>query len=175
MTIIRKALVLSVLLFISACTSTPKGIDPVSKVEINRYLGKWYEVARLDHRFERGLSKVTANYSLRKDGGIDVANRGWSDKKSEWKDAAGVAYRVGESNGHFKVSFFGPFYGAYVVFELGENYEYSFVTGPDRDYLWFLSRTPLVSDELMSHFKKIALEKGFDLTNLILVDQDANQ
>lgn len=168
---IRLAIIFSFLLLLSACTNVPNGIEPVPQVDINRYLGKWYEIARLDHSFERGLSKVTADYRLREDGGIDVLNRGWSTEKSAWKEAEGVAYRVGESNGHLKVSFFGPFYGAYVVFELGEDYEYSFVTGPNRKYLWLLSRTPEVTNELFSRFKQIAVEKGFDLTELVLVGQ----
>jgi len=155
---------------LTACTSVPKGIEPVPELDINRYLGQWYEIARLDHSFERGLSKVTANYRLRDDGGVDVVNKGWSETTSKWKEAEGVAYRVGEYNGHLKVSFFGPFYGAYIVFELGENYDYSFVTGPSRKYLWLLSRTPEVNAELLSRFKKLAQEKGFDLNKLILVD-----
>ena len=163
--------VLFVSCFLSACTSIPKGIEPVEELDINRYLGKWYEIARLDHSFERGLSKVTANYTLRDDGGIEVVNRGWSEAKSKWKEAKGRAYRVGESNGHLKVSFFGPFYGSYVVIELEDGYQYSIVTGPSRKYLWLLARTPQVSDQVKSQFKQVAKENNFDLTNLIWVDQ----
>lgn len=162
--------ILFLLCCLAACTSVPKGIEPVSELNINRYLGQWYEIARLDHSFEKGLSKVTATYRIRDDGGVDVVNKGWSVKTNTWKEAEGVAYRVGESNGHLKVSFFGPFYGAYVVFELGENYDYAFVTGPNRKYLWLLSRKPEVNTKLLSRFKQSAKEKGFDLNNLILVN-----
>ncbi|EJH39060.1 lipocalin-like domain protein [Vibrio cholerae CP1048(21)] len=97
----------------------PESVKPVSDFELNNYLGKWYEVARLDHSFERGLSQVTAEYRVRNDGGISVLNRGYSEEKGEWKEAEGKAYFVnGSTDGYLKVSFFGPFYGSYVVFEL---------------------------------------------------------
>jgi apolipoprotein D and lipocalin family protein len=157
----------------TGCTSLPKGIDPVEGFELNRYLGKWYEIARLDHSFERGLDKVTAEYSMRDDGGVKVVNRGYSRKKTEWNEAEGKAYFVRDSaEGYLKVSFFGPFYGSYVIFELDEeNYSYAFVAGPDKSYLWFLSRTPTVSDDLVRKFIEKAGELGFDTDKLILVDQ----
>ena len=114
-----------------------------------RYLGTWYEVARLDHSFERGLSNVTAVYSLREDGGLRVINRGYSAEGGAWQQAEGKAYRLEDNQkGHFKVSFFGPFYGSYIVFELGDSYEYAFVAGNNTDYLWLLARTPTISNEL---------------------------
>lgn len=91
----------------------------------------WYEIARLDHSFERGLEQVTAEYSLREGGGVQVKNRGFSNKKNKWSEAEGKAFFVGKaSEGYLKVSFFGPFYGSYVVFELDkDNYQYAFVSG----------------------------------------------
>ncbi|MEW8026267.1 MAG: lipocalin family protein, partial [Candidatus Thiodiazotropha sp.] len=110
---------LAVCLVLTGCTQLPRGIQPISGFEIDRYLGTWYEIARLDHRFEKGLNNVTANYALRKDGGIDVINRGYSTKNKQWKEAQGKAFFVDEvSKGHLKVSFFGPFYSSYVIFEL---------------------------------------------------------
>ena len=107
------------ILFASGCTTVPDGIQPVHSFELDRYLGKWYEIARLDHSFERGLSKVTAEYSLRQDGGVRVINSGFSAADQEWREAEGKAYFVAtEDQGHLKVSFFGPFYGSYVIFEL---------------------------------------------------------
>lgn len=139
---------------------------------MNRYLGKWYEIARLDHSFERGLSKVTADYSLREDGGLRVINRGYSVADAIWKEAEGKAYFVGsQDQGHLKVSFFGPFYGTYAVFELDkDNYQYAFVSGPDTSYLWLLSRTPIVSQALLDRFINKAEALGFDTENLIVVD-----
>jgi len=140
--------------------------------ELSKYLGTWYEIARLDHSFERGLSNVTAEYSLRKDGGVRVINRGYSAEEGKWEQAEGKAYFVEDSDtGHLKVSFFGPFYGAYVVFNLDEDYQQSFVSGPDRSYLWFLSRTPTVSEADKQRFIQAARAKGFDTDELIFVEQ----
>ncbi|RUM50006.1 MAG: lipocalin [Marinomonas sp.] len=157
---------------LTGCTSAPKGIEPVQEFELSKYLGTWYEIARLDHSFERGLSNVTAEYSLRKDGGVRVINRGYSAEEGKWEQAEGKAYFVEDSDtGHLKVSFFGPFYGAYVVFNLDEDYQQSFVSGPDRSYLWFLSRTPTVSEADKQRFIQAARAKGFDTDELIFVEQ----
>ena len=123
-------------------------------LSLQRYLGKWYEVARLDHSFERGMNQVTADYSMREDGGVKVLNQGYLVEDDEWKSAEGKAYFVeSEDTGYLKVSFFGPFYGSYVVFELDkQDYQYAFISGPNHDYLWFLSRTPEVSEELKQDF-----------------------
>lgn len=167
----RSVWVLLVLL-LTGCTSAPKGIEPVQEFELSKYLGTWYEIARLDHSFERGLSNVTAEYSLREDGGVRVINRGYSAEEGEWEQAVGKAYFVEDSDtGHLKVSFFGPFYGAYVVFNLDEDYQQSFVSGPDRSYLWFLSRTPTVSEADKQRFIQAARAKGFDTDELIFVEQ----
>ena len=157
---------------LSACTGIPDGVEPVDNFELKRYLGKWYEIARLDHSFERGLSQVTAEYSLRDDGGVRVLNRGFDAEKAKWQEAEGKAYFVGAPNiGHLKVSFFGPFYGSYIVFELDDDYRYSMISGPDRSYLWLLSRTPTVSDDIRQRFIQRADTLGFDVDALIFVDQ----
>lgn len=160
-------------LLMSGCTGLPKGVEPVQGFELDRYLGTWYEIARLDHSFERGLDRVSAEYSLLDGGGVKVVNRGFSVAEKAWEEAVGKAYFVGGSDeAYLKVSFFGPFYGSYVVFELDqENYQYAFVAGPDRSYLWFLSRSPTVSPELMDYFVQRAKELGFDTEKLIFVDQ----
>lgn len=159
---------------LAACLGMPEGVRPVEGFELERYLGKWYEIARLDHSFERGLTRVTAEYSLREDGGVRVINRGFSAAKQEWNEAEGKAYFVaGEDQGYLKVSFFGPFYGSYVVFELDrEAYQYAFIAGPDTSYLWLLARTPVVSDEVLRRFTERAAELGFATDSLILVAQD---
>jgi len=166
---------LSIPLLLTACLGMPDGVKPVQNFELDRYLGTWYEIARLDHSFERGLSNVTAQYSMQDDGGVRVINRGYSAKKSEWKEAEGKAFFVdGQDQGYLKVSFFGPFYGSYVVFEMDhDNYEYAFISGPDRSYLWLLSRTPEVDDETMRRFEQQARSLGFNLDELVLVSHDA--
>lgn len=161
-------------LILSGCLGMPKTVKPVSGFELDRYLGKWYEIARLDHSFERGLEQVTAEYSLREDGGVAVTNRGYSTRKNKWSEAVGKAYFVGEPDeGYLKVSFFGPFYGSYVIFELDkDNYQYAFVSGPNTSYLWLLSRTPTIDDGLLSEFVDRARELGFDTDKLIYVNQE---
>ncbi len=126
------------IIVLPGCVSITEGVTPASGFDIDRYLGKWYEIVRLDHSFERGLENVTADYSLRDDGGVTVINRGYDSVKKKWKQAQGKAYFVGESSvGQLKVSFFGPFYGGYNIIALdNKGYSYSMVCGPDRSYLW---------------------------------------
>lgn len=157
---------------LGACTTMPDGVEPVSDFDAGHYLGTWYEIARLDHSFERGLSRVTATYSERKDGGIRVLNKGWSEQDGEWSKAEGRAYFVGEKDsGFLKVSFFGPFYGSYVIFDLDPDYQVSMVAGPDTSYLWLLARTPSVEQETIDDFIAKAQAVGFDTSELIMVSQ----
>ena len=159
-------------LILTGCLGMPETVRPVANFDLSRYLGKWYEIARLDHSFERGLERITAEYSMRDDGGVSVVNRGYSIEDKEWKVAEGKAYFVEDKNkGYLKVSFFGPFYGSYVVFEIDEEgYEYAFVSGPDTSYLWLLSRTARVQQEIIKRFKRISKELGFDTSKLIFVN-----
>ena len=160
-------------LLLASCAGLPKNIEPVADFELDKYMGKWYEIARLDHSFERDLEQVTATYSIKSDGTVGVANRGLSSKSKEWKDAVGKAKFAGDSSvGYLKVSFFGPFYGSYVIFDLDkENYQYSFVTGGE-NYLWLLSRTPTISDELKDKFLNTIQEYGYNTEELIFVNQE---
>lgn len=168
--VVMTALLMSVLQ--SGCAGAPDGIEVVTEFELDRYLGTWYEVARLDHRFERGMTNVTANYSMRDDGGVRVLNRGFKTKKGEWDEAEGKAYFVGNSDvGQLKVSFFGPFYGGYNIVELDqEDYQYALVAGPDRDYLWILSRTPELNPETLDALVDKARSLDFPTDELIFVD-----
>lgn len=156
---------------LASCAGVPAGIGPVTEFELNRYLGTWYEIARLDHRFERGLEQVTATYSANSDGIVRVVNRGFSTSSNAWKEATGKARFVGdESVGHLEVSFFGPFYGTYVIFELDKaHYQYAFVTGGENT-LWFLARSPSVSEALKAKFLGMARDAGYDTNDLIFVD-----
>lgn len=158
---------------ITACTGLPKNVVPVKPVSVERYTGTWYEIARMDHSFERGLSQVTATYSLREDGGINVLNRGYNTEKSEWKQAEGKAYFVDDKNvGHLKVSFFGPFYASYVIFGLDQqDYQWSFVTSYNAKYAWLLARTPTISDDLKQRFMQDAETIGINTDELIWVEQ----
>lgn len=159
---------------LSGCVGLPPGVSPVSNFDQQRYLGVWYEIARLGHRFERGLKSVTAEYSARADGGVQVRNKGYSTSKNEWKEAEGKAYFVGDTDtGHLKVSFFGPFYGSYAVFALDENYQHAFIAGYNTSYLWLLSRTPEIDKSVRDDFVAKATALGFDTDELIFVEHDS--
>ncbi|CAD5248084.1 MULTISPECIES: lipocalin family protein [Halomonadaceae] len=157
---------------LTGCTGIPDGTQPVTDFELDRYLGQWFEIARLDHSFERGLDCVTATYSLRDDGGVRVINRGYNLEEQEWDEAEGRAYFIDdESVGRLKVSFFGPFYGGYNVLELDEEYQWALVAGPNRDYLWILSRTAEMDSATEGRLRQRAAELEFPTEELIDVNQ----
>jgi apolipoprotein D and lipocalin family protein len=166
---------LSMMVFgMSGCIGIPDGTTPVEGFKLEQYLGTWYEVARMDHKFERGLSNVTAEYSLREDGGVRVLNRGFKAAKGEWDEAEGKAYFVDDTSvGQLKVSFFGPFYASYNVIALDKDgYQWALVAGPDTDYLWILSRTPELDQAVVDDLLKKAGSFGFKTDELIFVSQD---
>jgi apolipoprotein D and lipocalin family protein len=169
-----KKLSIVLALILMGCVEIPENVKPVNNFNLKKYLGKWYEIARLDHSFERGLTQVTAEYSLRDDGGVKVLNRGYSAKDKSWKEAEGKAYFVKTSDqGYLKVSFFGPFYGSYIVFGLDhENYQYSLVCGPNKSYLWILAREPKITENLKNFLISKATESGFKTSRLIFVNHD---
>ena len=157
-----------------ACTAVPEGLKPVTGFETERYLGKWYEIARLDHRFERDLNNVSATYTRSENGEIQVLNRGYDVKTKEWKEIEGRARLVkGETVGSLKVSFFGPFYGGYHIIELDkQDYNYSMVSGPSRSYLWILARTTTLDDAIYEKLVTKASRWGFDTAGLIKVEHN---
>ena len=160
------------LLSIACSTTPPKGVTPIEGFNADLYLGSWYEIARLDHRFERGLDHVTATYSKRDDGGLKVINRGFNVKKQRWQESIGKAYFTGSpARAALKVSFFGPFYGGYNVIALDNAYQHALVCGPNRDYLWILSRTPQIDKRVKEELTAKARQAGFDVDRLIWVKQ----
>ena len=168
----KRVAILLFLLGLAGCTSVPEGVTPVTGFESDRYLGTWYEIARFDHSFEDGLSRVTATYSKREDGGIRVLNKGYDAATGEWDEAEGKAYFVSdETTGHLQVSFFGPFYASYVIAELDkDNYQYSLVTGPDRSYLWILARQPTLSQDVLDELLSKAKSLGYATDEFIWVE-----
>jgi len=154
------------------CVGIPENVKPVENFKSEKYLGRWYEIARLDHSFERGLTRVAADYSLLANGGVRVINRGYSIKDKTWKEIEGKAYFVERSDqGYLKVSFFCPFYGSYIVFELDhEHYQYALVCGPDKSYLWILARAPEINRDTLAVLTAKAAKLGFDTGKLIFVD-----
>jgi apolipoprotein D and lipocalin family protein len=141
-------------------------LEVVPHVELEKYLGKWYEIAHLPAKFQEGCNETTATYTLSKDGSISVLNQCIKDGKM--KQAKGKAKVVDKnSNAKLKVTFFWPFYGDYWIIKLGNNYDYSVVGTPNRKYLWILSRTPKMDYKLYSQLIEFANSKGFDVARLI--------
>lgn len=164
-----RILILTIILCLSACTGIPEGITPINGFELERYLGTWYEIARLDHHFERGLTDIRAEYSLRDDGGVRVINSGYDAEKGERQSAEGKAYFANSSAiGSLEVSFYGPFYGAYNIIALDKtDYRYVMITGNSRDYLWILSRSPTLDRKTLESLLKQAKDLGFATQDLI--------
>jgi apolipoprotein D and lipocalin family protein len=168
--LVRGMIACVLLIALTSCTTVPDGVEPVRGFELDRYLGRWYEIARLDHSFERGLSRVTADYSRRDDGGIRVVNRGYDEAAGAWKEAEGRAYLIGEADvASLKVSFFGPFYGGYHVIALDTDYRWALVAGPDHDYLWILAREPELDPAIFARLVARAEAGGFPVSQLIRV------
>ena len=160
-------------LIFGGCASVPQGLEPVGDFQTDRYLGTWYESARLDHSFERGLSKVTAEYSKRDDGTIQVVNRGYDAHRDKWREARAVARFVGPADvASLKVTFFWPFSGAYHVIVLDrEGYSYAMVTSSSRSYLWILARQKRLDAAVQNDLLAKAKGLGFRTEDLIFVEQ----
>lgn len=158
---------------LNSCATIPKGAEAVKPFNKEKYLGKWYEIARLDFKYERNLDNTTAEYFLNDDGTIKVVNQGYNTRNEEWKKATGKAKFVGEENiAMLKVSFFGPFYSGYNVIALDDEYRYALIAGESLKYLWILSRKTNVPDEIKNKYLKIAEDIGYNTSDLIWVKHD---
>lgn len=170
------SLVGMILFGFNACNTIPEGAVAVKSFDKKRYLGKWYEIARFDFRFERDLINTTAEYSLNEDGTIKVYNRGYNPIKDKWVDATGKAKFVGdETTAMLKVSFFGPFYAGYNLLAIDSAYTSALVAGQNLDYLWILSRDTFISDAVKNNYLKIAKDVGYNTDNLIWVQHTATR
>lgn len=159
--------------FLCSCAGTPRDAAPVQNFDKERYLGKWYEVARFDLPFERNLSNTSAEYTFRDDGFIRVKNRGFNDVKQKWSEVEGKAKFTGSDKvAALKVSFFGPFYGEYNVVALDSAYTYALIAGGSLKYLWILSRTKDIPVEVKTAYLEKATAMGYDVSKLIWVRQD---
>ena len=175
---LKKIALISAIL-LAGCVGIPKNVKPVDNFKIDNYLGQWYEIARLDNSFERGLTNVNTEYSLRDDNSVKVINRGYSPENKKWKEVEGKAYFVNSPTiAHLKLSFFKPFdssyifYNSYIIFDLDENYRYSLVSGYDKSYFWILSKDKKIDDTLKNTLIKKANDLGFDMSKLIFVNQE---
>ncbi|MEO6187430.1 MAG: lipocalin family protein [Ginsengibacter sp.] len=159
-------------LLLNSCRTIPKGVSAVSNFDKEKFLGKWYEIARLNYRFEKNLNNVTAEYSLKNNGTIKVVNRGYNFKKEKDEKAEGRAKFVGAGTvGKLKVSFFGPFYAGYNVIAIDEGYNHALIAGKNHKYLWLLSREKTMPDDIKSEYLSIAKKAGYNVDDLIWVEQ----
>jgi len=159
-----------------SCATIPNNATAVKPFVKEKYLGKWYEIARLDFKFERNLSNTTAEYSLNKNGSIKVDNKGYHTIKKEWKQSLGKAKFVGDANvAMLKVSFFGPFYGGYNVIALDENYKYALIAGGSLKYLWILSRDTSIPEDIKEKYLTIAKNAGYNISELLWIKHDKAQ
>ena len=159
----------------TSCVGIPDGVTAVQNFNKDKYLGKWYEIARFDFRFERNLDNTTAQYSINPDGSIKVLNQGYNYVKKEWDSAEGKAKFVGsESEARLKVSFFGLFYGGYNVVDIDENYKNALIYGNSTEYMWILSRNKTIDEATKKRFIEKAKKDGFDVSKLIWVNHNKN-
>lgn len=161
-----------VTIFFTACTKEYPFLNTVKEVNIQKYSGTWYEIARFEHFFEKGCKNVTATYEIKEDGDLKVINRCVKIEDNEIKEATGVAYAVDDTNSKLKVSFFRPFYGDYYIIDLASDYSYAVVGSPNRELLWILSRTKTISDQLKDEIVKKLPSHGFDPDKFIWTIQE---
>ncbi|EPC08653.1 lipocalin family protein [Myroides odoratimimus] len=174
---IRFSLLFFCATFLISCNNSdiPEKAMPVTNFDVDRYLGTWYEIARFDFRFEKDLNNTSAQYSLDKDGNVEVLNSGYNYVEKEWSVAKGVAkFRKDKGTAALKVSFFGPFYSGYNVIALDEDYRYALIAGKNLDYLWILSREKTLPEDVKVKYLEIAKEVGYDTSKLIWVEHDKN-
>ena len=170
---VLKSFLVSISFGLFSCATIPPNAVAVKPFNLEKYLGKWYEVARFDFRFEKDLNNTTATYSLNKDGTVKVLNKGYNYKTNKWKEATGKAKFAEEENkAMLKVSFFGPFYAGYNVIAIDADYKYALVAGGSLDYLWILSRETSIPEEVKTNYLKIAKQVGYDTSKLIWVEHD---
>ena len=163
-------------LFEACRVSMPKGAVAVKPFDKEKYLGKWYEIARMDFKFEKHLESVTADYTSGEEGTIQVKNRGYHTVKKVWKESTGTAKSVRDpAEGRLKVSFFGPFYAGYNIIAIDPGYRHALVAGNNLKYLWILSRTPDIPEGIKTLFMRQARALGYDIKKLIWTNQEQNR
>ena len=167
------ALLIAVALMFTGCSSVTDVVEPVANFDLEKYLGSWYEIARIDFRFEKNMDQTTATYSMNSDGTVRVINRGYDYVKNEWKESIGKArFRGDDTRGALEVSFFGPFYAEYNILALDEEYKYALVGGRTYDNLWILSREKTIPENIRQDYLEIAKDIGYDINRLVWVEQE---
>ncbi|MDD3387325.1 MAG: lipocalin family protein [Prevotella sp.] len=171
--IIYLLLIAIIMIGFSSCASIPEGAVAVKPFDKGKYLGKWYEIARLDFKYERNMDNTTAEYSLNDNGTIKVDNRGYNYKKGKWQQAIGKAKFVGDEDvAMLEVSFFGPFYSGYNVIAIDKDYKYALIAGASLKYLWILSRETSIPKDIKENYLKIAQGIGYNTNELLWIKHD---
>ena len=159
----------------ASCSSTKKMSEQVAVVknlDVKKYTGVWYEIARFDFKYQKDMDSVTANYSLKENGDIKVINKGYNTKDNEWKDVKGKAkFNGNEGSGALKVSFFGPFYSEYNIVKLSDDYSTALIFGESLDNMWILSRKKTISESVKKEYLDFAAKNGYDLSRLVWTKQ----
>ena len=166
-------LIISSVLFILGCSDKVQNLKTVKSIDINKYLGKWYEIARYQHSFEKDCKNVTATYTLKEDGTIKVVNQCTNMKNNKTKKAIGSAYNIDETNSKLKVSFFWPFYGNYWILDIDKNYSYSIIGEPSRTYFWILSREKHLDENIKQDILNKLSSYGYSEKLLIWTVQES--
>jgi apolipoprotein D and lipocalin family protein len=162
------------IVWLSGCATVPDGLEPVTGFEVERFMGKWYEIERLESNNELGLTNVSADYRLLSDGKIEIIHRGYKPRQKSWSMVTGLAWFAGNKDvGSLKLSFGSPFNGAYNILVLDTQYRYAMVADNDRDDLWILSREPQLDKAIMDSLVAKAKAWGFPTNNLVYVEQKA--
>ncbi len=166
-------LTITIMVIFTACSTILPGATAVKSFDKAKYLGKWYEIARMDFKFERDLNNTTAEYALNTNGTIKVTNKGYNTKKEKWEQANGKAKFVNrDTEAMLKVSFFGPFYGGYNVVAIDKDYKYALVVGSSTEYMWILSRETSIPKNIKTNYIKMAKDLGFKTSELIWVEHN---
>lgn len=165
--------ILGLMIFNSCSVGIPNGATAVKNFEAKKYIGKWYEIARIDFKWEKNMDQVTAEYSMKENGHIKVDNKGYNFVKKEWKQSVGEARFVENENlGRLKVSFFKPIWSGYNVIDLAGDYQYALVAGDNLDYLWILSREKTIPEDIKQRFLQKAKKLGYNTDNLVWTKQN---
>ncbi|MDO6761427.1 lipocalin family protein [Tamlana sp. 2_MG-2023] len=169
-------LISGLLLSFLSCRTIPEKAVAVKSFDKAKYLGKWYEIARLDFKYEKDLNNTTAEYSLNENGTIKVNNQGFDTISKQWEQSIGKAKFVDEDDvAMLKVSFFGPFYSGYNVIAIDEDYNYALIAGKSLDYLWLLSRETKIPESIKTKYLKMAEDVGYNTSELLWIEHDRKQ
>ncbi|RBQ32104.1 hypothetical protein CRU92_04860 [Arcobacter sp. FW59] len=159
-------------IFFVSCSAKQSDLKTVNSVDLQRYIGSWYEIARYEHYFQKDCKNVKANYTLRDDNKINVVNSCTKITTNEYKEAKAIAYSIDDTNSKLKVSFFRPFYADYWILELDEDYKYAIIGTPSKEYLWIISREKYMNDEILNKLLQKITILGFDKSKLIYTIQE---